>query len=427
MKHTLTDLNDPNELVMFSYSILGNFFFETFFGELEEETSTCVDSYEQSKLLQITHTDEPHCTITKNCTNLDTNNSLDIVPIPCDFSLEVTDPSIWTLYFDGSKNKEGDHAGCLLIDPHGNKTMISCRVEFECTNNVLEYEALVQGLRKELDLKIKCIEVFEDSQIVVRQVRNSINCTSIHLKNYQREVWDLMNNFEAFNIKSIPCTLNSEADLLANAASNLCPSDNFSHDKFLVELIYRPSIPDNIMNWRVFEDDERIINFLHSEDTFKGSVIDDEQHESLLQASTSEDKPKYSKAMPKNIVRLEKLFDLQEKFRRPTNTKTRSSTLLYEVVNLGTKQDPKNINLGKNYTHAERTTFMKLFKEFNDVFIWTYGDLKTYDMKIIQHVIPLKEDAKPFLQKLRKMHPSLEPLVKKELNKLLVAKIIFLV
>ena len=31
MKHTITDLNDTNELVMFSNSILGNFFFDTFF------------------------------------------------------------------------------------------------------------------------------------------------------------------------------------------------------------------------------------------------------------------------------------------------------------------------------------------------------------------------------------------------------------
>ena len=44
MKHIVTDLNDPNEPVMFSHSILGNFCFETFFGELEVETSTCADS-----------------------------------------------------------------------------------------------------------------------------------------------------------------------------------------------------------------------------------------------------------------------------------------------------------------------------------------------------------------------------------------------
>jgi hypothetical protein len=124
-------------------------------------------------------------------------------------------------------------------------------------------------------------------------------------------------------------------------------------------------------------------------------------------------------------IGLEKLFDLQEKFKRLTNTKTRSSSLLYEAANLGTEQNPKNINLGKNCTHVERATFMKLLREFKDVFAWTYEDLKTYDKRIIQHIIPLKEDANPFQQKLRKMHPSIEPLVKKELNKLLTTKIIF--
>ena len=85
--------------------------------------------------------------------------------------------------------------------------------------------------------------------------------------------------------------MNSEVYMLTNVASNLCLRDDFSHDKFSIELIYKPSIPDNITNWRVFKDDEHIINFLHSEDTFKGLVIDDEQHESLLQASASKVKP----------------------------------------------------------------------------------------------------------------------------------------
>ena len=127
-----------------------------------------------------------------------------------------------------------------------------------------------------------------------------------------------------------------EADMLANVASNLFPSDNFSHDKFSVELIYRSSISDNIKNWRVFEDDEHIINFLNSKDTFKGSVIDDEQHESLLQSSTLEENHEHSNGIPKNIIRLDKMFYLQDKFRRPTNTKTCNLSLLYEVANLDT-------------------------------------------------------------------------------------------
>ena len=179
------DLNDPNEPVMFSNSILGNFCFETFFRELEVETSTCADSNEQSELLQITQIDEPHCNILEDCKNVDTNNSSKIVPSPCEFALELTNPSIWTLYFDGSRNKEGAGVGYLLIDPHGNKTMIACRLEFECTNNVAKYEALIQGLRKAIDLKVKIIEVLGDSRLVIKQVRNFMFSTLDHLTNYQ--------------------------------------------------------------------------------------------------------------------------------------------------------------------------------------------------------------------------------------------------
>ena len=61
----------------------------------------------------------------------------------------------WTLYFDDSKTKEGNGVGCVIIDPKKNKTLITCRLEFECTNNVTEYEALIQGLKKDIDLDVK--------------------------------------------------------------------------------------------------------------------------------------------------------------------------------------------------------------------------------------------------------------------------------
>lgn len=59
------------------------------------------------------------------------------------------------------------------------------------------------------------------------------------------------------------------------------------------------------------------------------------------------------------------------------------------------------------------------------MFAWTYNDLKTYSTCIIQHVIPIKEGTKLFQQKLRKILPMLEPLIQKELGKLLDAQIIF--
>ena len=94
MKHTITGLNDLKEPVMFSNSILGNFFFETLFGELEAEPSQYVDSNEQYELLHITQIVDPHCNIVEGCTKLDTNNCKNVASRSCDFSLELTDPNL---------------------------------------------------------------------------------------------------------------------------------------------------------------------------------------------------------------------------------------------------------------------------------------------------------------------------------------------
>jgi ribonuclease HI len=165
------------------------------------------------------------------------------------------DAQIRSLYFDISKSKEGAGVGCVLIDPTGNKTFIACWLEFEFTNNTTEYQALLQGLRKALDMDVWNLIVFGDSENMVKQVRNTIHCLSPHLKRYQTEVWILMHKFSAFNINSIPRLSNSEADLLANVASKLLPTEGISPNAFSIEFLFRSLIPDNITNRRVFDDD----------------------------------------------------------------------------------------------------------------------------------------------------------------------------
>ena len=71
-------------------------------------------------------------------------------------------------------------------------------------------------------------------------------------------------------------------DLLANFISKLMHAHGFAPDAFFVELIYRTSIPDNITNWKVFYDDQEIINFLTTNDTFKDIAIDENSHDQSL-------------------------------------------------------------------------------------------------------------------------------------------------
>jgi ribonuclease HI len=188
---------------------------------------------------------------------------------------EVTNFSsqVWTLYFDGSKLQEGSGEGCILIDPKGKQNFLSHKLEFECTNNTAEYEALVQGLKKAIDLNIKELKVFGDSEIIVRQVKNTIHCNSPHLRNYQQEVHRNIDNFKAFKITAVPRTKNTLVDSLANTASRLSPLEDYEVSSIAVELIYRLSMPNNISNFKVFEGDEKIVDFLTNEENFKDLAL----------------------------------------------------------------------------------------------------------------------------------------------------------
>lgn len=147
--------------------------------------------------------------------------------------------------------------------------MLAYRLEFQCTNNVVEYEALIQGLYKSIGFNAKYQQVYGDFEIIVKHVRNTIHCVSWHLKHYQSLAQNLNSHFSAFNISSVPRLQNASANLLANVASKLIPAKEFSPDRFLTELIFNPSIPDNVTNWIVFNNDADIVNFLTSKGSYK--------------------------------------------------------------------------------------------------------------------------------------------------------------
>ena len=73
---------------------------------------------------------------------------------------------------------------------------------------------------------------------------------------------------------SIPRLKNAGADLLATSAARLVPSIN----RWSIELLFRPYVPDMITNLRVFYDDQQILEWLMNDETFKGAIIDDEEH-----------------------------------------------------------------------------------------------------------------------------------------------------
>ena len=73
-----------------------------------------------------------------------------------DFVVEWTDTQLplaqvqaelWMMYFDGSLMKTGARAGLIFISPLGVHMRYVIRIHFAVSNNIAEYEALVNGLK----------------------------------------------------------------------------------------------------------------------------------------------------------------------------------------------------------------------------------------------------------------------------------------
>jgi hypothetical protein len=63
-------------------------------------------------------------------------------------------PDHWVMYFDGSYTLKGVGAGIVLIPPEGDVLKYAIQLEFSATNNIAEYEGLVNGFRLAKDLGI---------------------------------------------------------------------------------------------------------------------------------------------------------------------------------------------------------------------------------------------------------------------------------
>ncbi|GKV33998.1 hypothetical protein SLEP1_g42429 [Rubroshorea leprosula] len=76
----------------------------------------------------------------------------------------------WKLIFDGSSTETMYGAGVVVISPSELKTQMSFQLDFNCTNNQAEYEALIIGLEMLVEPKVSMVEVIGDSQLVLKQL-----------------------------------------------------------------------------------------------------------------------------------------------------------------------------------------------------------------------------------------------------------------
>ena len=137
---------------------------------------------------------------------------------------------------DGLFTQYAGGIGVVLQFLKGDRLTYKVRLQYQTTNNEVEYEALLKGLELAKSIEAKSILILGDSQLVMGQVNGTCEAKEERMKKYLEKVLQLVKKFKETNFVQILREENMEADALAKEGLANQPMDEFD------EVQYIPSI-----------------------------------------------------------------------------------------------------------------------------------------------------------------------------------------
>jgi ribonuclease HI len=124
------------------------------------------------------------------------------------------------LYTDGAArgNPGPAGAGAVILSPEGHVVAKIGKFLGDSTNNVAEYMGLILGLKRAKAMGIKELEVYSDSELLVRQLAGEYQVKAEHLRPLHDEAKTLLQGFGFVQVRHIPREENAQADAMSNRA-----------------------------------------------------------------------------------------------------------------------------------------------------------------------------------------------------------------
>jgi ribonuclease HI len=287
--------------------------------------------------------------------------------------------------FNGAMRKEGAGARFWL---HNHKSRYSenhsYKLNFQCTNNIAKYEALMLNLKLLKKVGAKKIMVRGDSELIIKQIKSEYAAKHPRLRAYRNVVLEALKCFTEVDLQVMPRGQNILADGLVMSVAT-CKIPFHSTRPYTVEVKCRMTVLDNIRYWQVFGNDDQIEDFLQCKNNFECTNIDLENDDKNVNKSffgsnsvnkidsgeLGEDEIDSdvfhlkSNVLPRVLVSLEDLFDFNDVAKKP---KIEASGKEVEDCNIGTEETPKIVKLSKSLPPEKKLKYIELFKEYANVF-----------------------------------------------------------
>ncbi len=131
-----------------------------------------------------------------------------------------------TIFTDGaSRGNPGAAAWAFVLTRPGNEIVEIAERLGTTTNNVAEYTALVKALEHAGRLGVRRIDLFSDSELLVKQMNGEYAVKSADLRDLYDDAQQLRRGFDAVRITHVRRAQNKRADELCNAVLDGRPAE----------------------------------------------------------------------------------------------------------------------------------------------------------------------------------------------------------
>ncbi|GAV82877.1 RVT_3 domain-containing protein, partial [Cephalotus follicularis] len=123
--------------------------------------------------------------------------------------------------FDGSSTTTGGGARIILQSPDNVSTQLAYKLDFFCSNNKAEYEALILGMLSAIEKGAKSIATKGDSKLIIKKMTGEYGIKEPALAEYISVAQDLTKEFTKITLEHVPRIENKYADALVTIASKV--------------------------------------------------------------------------------------------------------------------------------------------------------------------------------------------------------------
>jgi len=133
--------------------------------------------------------------------------------------IKMSEP--WKMFFNGAAWKNGGGAGVIFIILEREVLLFAFSLTKCCSNNMVEYQALILGLEMVMNIKMSHLKVFRDSQLVIKQLLSLYEVKKPEFISYHKYALKLMTSLDYVTLKHVLWKENKQIDALANLALTL--------------------------------------------------------------------------------------------------------------------------------------------------------------------------------------------------------------